>query len=140
MDANIEKKALSIVRRSGKSIIGSIDSEGFPNVKAMLMPRRHDGLRVFYFTTNTSSMRVKQYRDNPKAAVYFFNRFSYRGLLLKGAMEVREDQETKNEIWRLGDRIYYPKGVTDSDYCVLKFTAEEGRIYEKQSSASFKIN
>ena len=140
MDSNLERKALSIVGRSGKAIIGSIDGEGFPNVKAMLMPRRHDGLRFFYFTTNTSSMRVKQYRENPKAAVYFFNRFSYRGLLLKGTMEVREDQETKDEIWRLGDRIYYPKGVTDPDYCVLKFSAAEGRVYENQSSASFEID
>ena len=140
MDGNLERKALSIVRRSGKSIIGSVDGEGFPNVKAMLMPRRHEGLRVFYFTTNTSSMRVKQYRENPKAAVYFFNRFSYRGLLLKGSVEVREDQETKDDIWRLGDRIYYPKGVTDPDYCVLKFIAVEGRVYEGQSSASFEID
>ena len=63
MDGNLEKKALSIVRRSGKSIIGSI-----------------------------------------------------------------------------GDKIYYPKGVTDPDYCVLKFTAEIGRVYENQSSASFEID
>jgi general stress protein 26 len=140
MDGNLERKALSIARRSGKAIIGSVDGEGFPNIKAMLMPRRRDGLRLFYFTTNTSSMRVKQYRENPKAAVYFFNRFSYRGLLLKGTMEVREDQTTKDEIWRLGDRIYYPKGVTDPDYCVLRFAAAEGRIYEGQSSASFEID
>lgn len=140
MDSKLEGKALSIIRRSGKAIIGSVDGEGFPNVKAMLMPRRNEGLHFFYFTTNTSSMRVKQYRDNPKAALYFFNRFSYRGLLLKGVMEVREDQETKNEIWRLGDRIYYSKGVTDPDYCVLKFTAKEGRVYENQSSASFPID
>jgi general stress protein 26 len=26
--------------------------------------------------------------------------------------------------------MYYPLGVTDPDYCVLKFTAENGRMYE----------
>lgn len=32
-------------------------------------------------------------------------------------------------IWRKGDTMFYKKGVTDPDYCVLKFTAEGGRYY-----------
>ena len=47
--------ALTVVEKSSKTIIGSVDAEGFPNLKAMLKPREHDGLNVFYFTTNTSS-------------------------------------------------------------------------------------
>lgn len=35
----------------------------------------------------------------------------------------------KNMIWRKGDIVFYKKGVTDPDYCVLKFTAEKGRYY-----------
>jgi len=34
-------------------------------------------------------------------------------------------------IWRPGDEMYYPKGVTDSDYCVLRFTAQQGRYYTR---------
>jgi len=39
--------------------------------------------------------------------------------MLKGIMDVLTDQETKNMIWRKGDTIFYKKGVTDPDYCVL---------------------
>ncbi|MDR2695788.1 MAG: pyridoxamine 5'-phosphate oxidase family protein, partial [Deltaproteobacteria bacterium] len=49
------------------AFIGSVDAAGFPNVKAMLAPRRREGIKVFYFTTNTSAMRTQQYRENPKA-------------------------------------------------------------------------
>ena len=34
----------------------------------------------------------------------------------------------------------YPGGVTDPDYCVLKFTASKGRYYANFKSESFIIN
>ncbi|MDO5602670.1 MAG: pyridoxamine 5'-phosphate oxidase, partial [Oscillospiraceae bacterium] len=37
------------------------------------------------------------------------------------------------------DNMYYPKGVTDPDYCVLRFTAEQGRFYSNFSSENFDI-
>lgn len=131
--------ALSVIEKSGKAIIGSVDADGYPNIKAMLKPREHEGLKIFFFTTNTSSMRVEQYRKNPKASIYFFDERAFRGVMLKGKMSVLEDAATKERIWRAGDEIYYPKGVTDSDYCVLKFVAESGRLYGNFSSQDFKV-
>lgn len=81
----------SLVDRQAVAFIGSVDAEGFPNMKAMLAPRVREGLEVFYFTTNTSSMRAAQYRRNPKAAVYFCDGASFEGLMLRGTMEVLED-------------------------------------------------
>jgi general stress protein 26 len=121
-------------------MIGSVDGEGFPNMKAMLPPRKREGISEFYFTTNTSSMRVKQYLENPKASIYFYDKRFYRGVMLKGTMEVLTDSKSKEEIWREGDEIYYPLGVTDSDYCVLKFTAQSGRYYSNFRSEDFLVN
>jgi general stress protein 26 len=136
---NAIELALSIIKSSSNAIIGSIDNDGYPNVKAMLEPREHDGIKKFYFTTNTSSMRVAQFKKNPKASLYFYNATSFRGLMLKGTMKVLEDSETKERIWHNGDEMYYPKGVTDPDYCVLEFTAQNGRIYQNFSSENFEI-
>ena len=113
------------------SFICSIDDDGFPNVKAMLKPRKRAGLKEFYFSTNTSSMRVRQFLANPKASIYFYHKglIKYVGVMLTGKMEVLTDQETKNAIWRRGDTLFYKQGVTDPDYCVIKFTAEKGRYY-----------
>ena len=47
------------IRKQKVSFICSVDENGCPNVKAMLKPRKMDGLKVFYFSTNTSSLRVK---------------------------------------------------------------------------------
>jgi general stress protein 26 len=54
------------------AFIASVDREEFPNIKAMLRPRKTEGLETFYFSTNTSSIRVQQYRTNPKACIYFY--------------------------------------------------------------------
>lgn len=129
-----------IIDKSGVSMIGSVDENGFPNMKAMLPPRKRKGIKEIYFTTNTSSMRVKQYRENPKASVYFFDKRFFRGVMLKGTMEMLTDPESKAEIWREGDEMYYPAGVTDPDYCVLKFTAQNGRYYSHFKSEDFSVD
>ena len=122
------------------AFIGSVDEDGFPNIKAMLAPRERDGT-VFYFTTNTSSMRVKQSLADPKASVYFYHRgrFRYTGVMFRGTMRVLTDQETKDRIWRPGDNMFYKKGVTDPDYCVLCFTATGGRYYRDLKTESFEL-
>ena len=138
MDQN---RIAEFIRKQKVAFICSVDGEGFPNVKAMLKPRKTDDLHRFYFSTNTSSMRVKQYRDNPKACIYFYHKglIRYTGVMLKGRMEVLTDRETKEMIWRRGDTMFYKGGVTDPDYCVLRFTAESGRYYRDLKTESFTV-
>ncbi len=135
------EKIEKFIAKQKVSFIGSIDSEGYPNVKAMLRPRMRNGVREFYFSTNTSSMRVMQYQKNSNASIYFYHKgfIHYTGVMLKGKMEVLTDQEIKNKIWEKGDTMFYPKGVMDPDYCVLKFTAEGGRYYSDLRTENFLI-
>ena len=129
----------NLIDKSTVSIISSVDADGFPNTKAMLPPRKREGIKYMFFTTNTSSMRVKQYNDNSKARVYFYDKRFFRGVMLKGTMDVLHDSTSKEMIWNDGDEMYYPKGVTDPDYCVLKFTAQNGRYYSNFKSVDFEV-
>lgn len=129
-----EKTIGNMIDKQTVSFIASIDEDGFPNMKAMLQPRKREGIKIIYFTTNTSSMRVVQYRKNDHASVYFCDRRFFRGVMLRGTMEVLTDSASKEMIWREGDTMYYPEGVTDPDYCVLKFTAFSGRGFTVNSN------
>lgn len=129
----------ALVARQAVAFVGSVDGDGFPNMKAMLSPRVREGLKVFYFTTNTSSMRVAQFGRNPQASVYFCDPISFQGFMLRGRMEVLEDAASRRLIWRDGDTEYYPGGVDDPDYCVLRFTACDGRYYEDFHSENVEI-
>lgn len=128
------------IRKQKTVFVASVDEEGFPNLKAMFTPRKIEG-NCFYFSTNTSSMRAQQYMDNPKASIYFYHRgrFRYEGIMLVGNMEVLQDLKIKEEIWQPGDTLYYPRGVTDPDYCVLKFTALKGRQYCDLKTENFNM-
>jgi general stress protein 26 len=134
-----DKTVGNMIDHANAAIISSVDEAGFPNTKAMLPPRKRKGIKHIYFSTNTSSMRVQQYTDNPKACVYFFDKRFYRGCMLKGTMEVLHDSASKKMIWQDGDEMYYAKGVTDPDYCVLKFTAHNGRYYSNFKSENFEV-
>lgn len=134
-----EKTIGHLIDKANTSFISSIDEEGFPNTKAMLAVRKREGIKTFYFTTNTSSLRVSQYRSEPKACIYFMDRRFFRGVMLRGTMDVLEDKASKEMIWQDGDDMYYPLGVTDPDYCVLRFTAANGRFYAGFKSENFQI-
>lgn len=139
MMRDAEQTIGNLIDKQNVSFISSVDDEGYPNTKAMLPPRKREGIKTFYFTTNTSSMRVPQYHKNKKACIYFCDKRFFRGVMLKGTMEVLEDAVSKEMIWREGDTVYYSNGVTDPDYCVLKFTADSGRYYSNFKSEDFKI-
>ena len=135
------KKIEKFIDKQKVSFICSVDKENYPNVKAMLKPRKRNGISEFYFSTNTSSMRVKQYLDNPNACIYFYHKglIKYVGVMLIGKMEVLTDQDTKSMLWKKFDKMFYKQGVTDPDYCVLKFTATSGRYYQDLRTESFEI-
>lgn len=139
MMRNPQQTIGNLIEKSTQAFIAYTDEEGYPITKAMLKPRDRKDIKEFWFTTNTSSNKVKFFRENPKASIYFVDKRFFRGVSLIGAVEVLEDQESKRHIWQEGDTMYYPLGVDDPDYCVLKFTAIKGRYYSNFHSEDFTI-
>ncbi len=130
------------VRSRKVSFLGSVDQDGVPNIKAMLSPRQIIGLKEYYFSTNLSALRTQQFLKNPKACLYFYHKglISYRGVMFRGVVEVVTDQEIKNLLWQPGDVRYYEGGVTDPDYCVLKFIASSARYYRDLKSEEIQLD
>ncbi len=139
MMRNPEQTIGNLIDKANMTIIGYVDEDGFPISKAMLAPRKREGIKEFWFTTNTSSNKVRFFRKNPQGSIYFVDRRFFRGVSLLGTVEVSEAAEDKEEIWWEGDTMYYPQGVADPDYCVLKFTALRGRYYSNFKSEDFEI-
>ena len=135
----MDQKLMDKMIKKYPCVISSVNNDGYPEVRAMLNPRLVEDNKYFYFSTNTSSTKIKQFKNNNKASVYFSDSKTYKGLLFVGEMEVLHDQDIKDKIWQFGDTIYYSKGVTDPDYCVLRFTAKKGRFYNNFKVIDFDI-
>lgn len=134
-----EKTIGNLIDKSSLTQISYVDGDGYPITKAMLKPREREGIKVFWFSTNTSSNKVRFFKNNAKASIYFIDKRFFRGVSLIGTVEVLETAEAKERIWREGDTMYYHGGVTDPDYCVLKFTTIKGRYYSNFKSEDFDI-
>lgn len=125
-----KEQLFQFISEQKTAFLASVNEQGYPVIRAMLAPRVIDG-NVMYFSTNTSSEKVKQFAENDKACVYFYKRgrFKYQGVSLTGEVEICTDQLTKELIWRIGDKLFYKQGVTDPDYCVLKFVCKHAEYY-----------
>ncbi len=123
-----KNQIIDLIDRQDICFLSYVDENGFPSTRAMLNPRKRQGLKEFYLTTNTSSRKVQEFLRNPKAGLYFCDKKYYQGVAFTGTVEVLQDQSIKDEIWRDMDIIFYENN-TDPDYCVLKFTADGARYY-----------
>ena len=139
MDKKIKDEIRKLRDKANIAFVGSVNGENFPQVKAMLV-FEHDDLRIQYFSTNLSSKRCAQFRENPKACVYYCNEAEYKGALFTGTIEICEDRETRAMLWRDGCEIYYPGGIDDPDYCVYKFIAETVNFYCGLSNITTSID
>ena len=136
---NPEETVGKMIDKSGTSFVSYVDEDGYPITKAMLKPRKRNGIKEIWFSTNTSSDKVRYFRKNNKASIYFIDKRYFRGVSLIGTIEVLETTEAKEMIWQTGDEMFYKEGVSDPDYCVLKFTAHKGRYYSNFKSENFDI-
>lgn len=128
MNPQHKQDILALIRNSRDAIVCSIDAEGYPNAKTMFV-RKREGLTTFWFSTNTSAIRTQQWLERPQASVYFVDAKDFHGLMWTGSIRVYTDADTKQRLWQPGDEQYYPLGLTDPDYCILRFTAEHGNYY-----------
>lgn len=132
------KQALELLDSSATALLGSNGSDGYPNIKGMLKIE-NEGLKTIWFTTNTSSKRVERFRKDKRACVYVLDAAAYKGLMLVGDIEVLRDEASRKRIWRQGFECYYPKGVDDPDYSVLRFRALRGNYYHGLSNIDFIV-
>jgi general stress protein 26 len=131
-------EGLQLIERSKICLLGTNGEDGFPNIKAV-MNAKHAGINRIWFSTNTSSRRVQQLRNDNRACVYYVDEKDFKGLMLTGTIQILQDLKSRQMLWNDGDEKYYPLGVEDPDYTVLCFTAHNGNYYHKLRNVTFEI-
>jgi general stress protein 26 len=101
---------------------------------------KHEGLKHIWFSTNTSSKRVQQIKKDKRACVYYVDENNFRGLMLVGTIDILQDEKSRKMLWAEGAEVYYPLGINDPDYSVLRFTALWGNYYHGLSNITFSID
>ena len=118
------------------ALFGNKDENGNPQIKAMIKTE-NDGIKTFWFCSNTSSRRVNQIKKDGNSCLYFLNGFE--GVMLRGSAEISYDDEKRKSFWHDNMLIYYPEGYQDPDFALIKFTATSGNYYNNLQNEDFEI-
>lgn len=125
-------------------MVGTVGADGAPEIKAMVK-MKNDGLRRFWFCSNTSTRRTEVLRHDARACLYAYefapdaNPVVCRGVMLSGTIELSWDDALRQSLWQDFMKIYYPEGPLDPDFVVVQFTATVGNFYEGLTNADFTI-
>jgi len=144
--------ALKLISESKAAYLTTIDFDGFPITRAMFNLRNKEQFPEFseffqnqediftiYISTNTSSTKVEHLKNNPLLCVYFCDADNFQGFMLGGSVEFIDDIKLKKNIWLDWWTKYYPKGIEDSDYTLLRLTPKNARYYYKLKQVNFKL-
>ena len=144
-NGEVRQQALSLVERNPLvMMVGTVGQDGAPEIKAMVKAR-NEGLRLFWFCSNTSARRTEVLRRDGRACLYAYeyapdaNPLVCRGLALSGTVELSWDDNLRRSLWQDFMTMYYPKGPLDPEFVVVQFAAKSGNYYEGLRNTNFLV-
>ena len=142
MNNDFIKKGSALIKKAAAAYLTTIDENGFPSTRAMFNLRnsvqfpklasfmsQFDNSLTSFFTTNTSSIKMRQIIKNPKVAVYYCDTVIYQGLMCQGNIEIENDKSVKHSIWHEEWKMYYPEGRDSEDYTILRLQPFYAKSY-----------
>lgn len=123
-------QALAMLESSRFLLVGTIAEDGFPNIKAMNY-RKHEGLKTIWLRTRPLTRHVQQMKRDNRVCIYCLDGAGGRGLMLVGTVEILQDVASKQVLWDKDKDKYFPRGIEDPEYTVLRFTAIRANMVPK---------
>lgn len=132
------KDVINVINTAESVELSTYGVQGFPEIRAFLNlanPKKYPGLKdkaihvdgetfTLYLSTNTSSRKIRQIRENNKCCLYYVLPAKFKGISIIGTMEEITDIDIKKDFRQPNWTMYYHKGYTDPDYTLLKFTSK----------------
>lgn len=129
MNNNLEIKASNLLNECPNISLASINEKGYPRV-CVVSQLGNEGHTVIYLSTGTDSRKVEDFKSNPKASISYHN--GGDSVSLTGNISIVEDMDKKQELWQDWLINHFPEGVSDPNYCLLKFSTVEATIWIDQ--------
>ena len=139
MNTKLFEKANEMIKTCKYAGFGVIDENGYPSVSAISLSNP-ENISELYFTTTMDSNKVKRLQKNNKASINCYT--AENNITLVGEAEIFSDQVTKSKYWqdwvKFGADVY-PGGVSDPNYCFVKFTTKRASLWIDNEGAEFAM-
>lgn len=134
---SLAEKAAALLAQCGEVTLVSINAEGFPRPVPMAKGRTA-GCNEVWMATGADSVKVAEFRANPKAGLCYS---SYGdSVALRGTVEVVTDDEIRSEMWQEWYAKHFPGGPADPNYVLLHFKGTEATFYIDQEFVHEKLS
>ncbi|MBF0215941.1 MAG: pyridoxamine 5'-phosphate oxidase family protein [Candidatus Omnitrophica bacterium] len=124
MGSALKIEALEFARGANVSVLATGSGAKRVNARVMQIVKVDDDFTVWYSTYGASD-KISELKNDPRTCVIMSNYKVMTDLRFHGTTEIITDQKTKDRLWQDEWTRYYPKGKTDPNYTILKFTPGE---------------
>ncbi|MDH4209837.1 MAG: pyridoxamine 5'-phosphate oxidase family protein [candidate division WOR-3 bacterium] len=151
-EKEIKRASIELLESADAAYVTTIDKEGYPQTRCMFnlrnktkfpklvhMFKDHRDDLMILFSTNTSSEKIAQIKDNSAVCVYYCAPNDFHGLMLAGNIEILDDPHLREALWQEGWKRYYPEGPHDPDHTVLRLYPKKTKGWYKGQAFGFKI-
>lgn len=125
----IEARANLLLEKCDVLTLASINEKGYPRICALSKVKADDFRDIYFITSKRSHLNGKatHFENNSKASVCYT--LEGDSVTLVGDVEFIEDKEVQLQLWNESDRKFFPKGIEDSKYRLLKFHTIEATFW-----------
>lgn len=104
--------ASTIMEGAKCRVLVSVDEEGRPHAREMDPFSPEDGM-VIWFATNPGTRKVKQIKNNPNVAVFYYDTKASSYVSINGKAHLINDPAEKEVHWKEYWKRYYPDREKD---------------------------
>ncbi len=125
----IEAKANQLLEKCIVLAVASINEKGYPRICAVSKVKANDFKDIYFVTSKRSHLSGKatHFENNSKASVCYT--LEGDSVTLIGNVEFIEDKALQAQLWNESDRNFFPRGIDDPKFRLLKFHTIEATFW-----------
>ncbi len=101
---------------------------------------------VVWFATGLSTNKIKDINKNPSVSVFIDDPHDQTNASISGKAEILTEPRLLKKFWQDTFGFFFPGGLTDPDYCLLKITPTKvayldpgAMIHQNRTRTSIKL-
>jgi general stress protein 26 len=120
---NAKEDIIEVIRVCEVAFVSTINLDNFPETRALdnVLNREIDDRLEIYFTGDSNSPKVEQFKQNSNASLYYYIAGGFKNMTLFGKLELVTDKLLKDKLWMDDFLQYYKNGKDDERYGIFRF-------------------
>lgn len=125
----LEEQATELLAKIDVVTLASVNEKGYPRICTVRKCASEDFHDIYFVSSKRSKLngKVTHFENNEKASVCYSS--GGDSVTLIGRVEFITGRELQSKIWNECDRSFFPKGIDDPKFRLIKFHTIEATFW-----------